>query len=266
MRTTARSVSIFVLCLSVCFVSLTVARDCFAQTPIDGDEPALEEVEEVQQFARLFVRRMQETRDLTPLVGELIATDFAVPDKQDFFERIDPALYVKLSRADKVRWEIAQWNAVYIMNLALTCSTVERPYDDSQNVYLEFLPADVAARLEEMETTLDESKLKEYEIFRQRLNDYEHVLAEARRHLALINLEGAACFQKRLADAENNLGANIDYRVRHYTIDEEEQKDELVGVTKVYRVDTPLFLGLIVIRDKDTGRLKIIAFDVGDGD
>lgn len=75
------------------------------------------EKQEVREFAKRFVERFLKTRDVRPLLAAFFLSDFTSLSKQDFYEKVSPELYAKLSKSERVRLFVAQENLGYLITL-----------------------------------------------------------------------------------------------------------------------------------------------------
>ncbi|HJY29143.1 MAG TPA: hypothetical protein VJ306_14045, partial [Pyrinomonadaceae bacterium] len=98
------------LIVTLAFGGSTSARQ--EQTSVTDQEK-----KEVQEFARRFVARLLKTRDVRPLIAEFFLNDFTTVPKQDFYEKVSPELYAKLTKNERVRLFVAQENLGYIITL-----------------------------------------------------------------------------------------------------------------------------------------------------
>src|ERR1051325_171869 len=121
---------------------LTFAGSALAQDQTIVTEP---EKREVQEFAKHFVARFLKTRDVRPLLAEYFLSDFTALHKQDFYEKVAPELYAKLSNRERVRLFVAQENLGYL----ITLDVMTQP-DSQATTGLPFerlLPAAIARKL-----------------------------------------------------------------------------------------------------------------------
>ncbi|HEY6217263.1 MAG TPA: hypothetical protein VIW74_11370, partial [Pyrinomonadaceae bacterium] len=76
-----------------------------------------QERQEVQAFAKRFVARFLKIRDVGPLIPEFFWGDFTTLPKQDFYEKVSPELFAKLTKNERMRLFVAQENLGYIITL-----------------------------------------------------------------------------------------------------------------------------------------------------
>lgn len=101
-----------------------IAQENIAQN-VDDDAAKItaEEAREVLEVAERFVRRMQETNDLAPLIGEMFVSDYAERLRQ---EAINNSLFLMsksvaegASREELARYSLAFNNCAYVAGLLL---------------------------------------------------------------------------------------------------------------------------------------------------
>ncbi|MDQ3585777.1 MAG: hypothetical protein M3407_08395 [Acidobacteriota bacterium] len=92
-----RKVIIALLTISVLFLGDSFASNITSVLIQDKSNVTAQEKEEVQDFAKRFVERMLETRDVTPLINEFFLTGFISFFEQDYYEKVLPKLYSRLS-------------------------------------------------------------------------------------------------------------------------------------------------------------------------
>src|SRR6185369_15464018 len=103
------------------------------------------EKQEVQAFAKRFVARFLQTRDVRPLLAEYFLNDFTALHQQDFYEKVAPELYAKLSKNERVRLFAAQENLGYL----ITLDVMTQPDAQATNglPFERLLPAALARKL-----------------------------------------------------------------------------------------------------------------------
>lgn len=249
----------------ICIALFITANNCFAM-----DEVPLTEQEkcEAQQAAQHFVKRMQKTRDVSLLFEELFLPDFISHFVSDADESISASLYSQLTQAERRRLFIVQINGSYLITLDVKSGTTDNyPADKSgKSAFKNILPAAMAERLRNVAWREGELQFSDYQDFQSRLPKIEGVLSEARTYLIKRGIEQTPKFQRSLDDTIT--GEGINYRVRAYVGSDEIQDCEPLGGfpanQKFFRVETPLFLGVILV--KDGNRMRIVRLTVVDGD
>jgi len=95
---------------------LLLANTSFAQERISADE-----MREARRVAQTFARRLQRTKDITPLIDDYFAPDFIDGYLQDnvsnWFIFLDHDFAKKLTRAELKRYFIAEMNWLYLCEL-----------------------------------------------------------------------------------------------------------------------------------------------------
>jgi len=96
--------TILVLLLILCLALGSTARPLFAQEEArDATQITVEEKQEVLEVAERFVRRMQETNDLAPLIGEMFVSDYAERLCQEATDK--SLLFMKKNVVRQASWE-----------------------------------------------------------------------------------------------------------------------------------------------------------------
>ena len=251
------------ICLIGIFFITTAGGDYAA----DGESFTEQEQREAQQTAQLFVKRMQETRDVAPLIDELFLSDF-VSHFVSSDDSVSPVLYARLTGTERLRLFIAQVNLSYLITLDIK-SEKKRNYSEGEAdraAFKSILPAAVAERLRTVAWRDGELRFSSYQDFQSRLPELEKLLSEARDYLIKCGIEQTPEFRRTLDDTVQGTGVN--YRVRMYVGGEEIKDCEpLAGfppTQKFFRVETPLLMGLILV--KAGGRMKIVRVTGVDGD
>lgn len=226
------------------------------------------EVREAQQAAQRFVRRIQQTRDVAPLIRELFAPDFVSHFVSSDCECMSQELYSRLSKSERIRWFVALNNLSYLVTLDVLHGPSRNPEDKNYRAssFKGILPDKIAEELQKLMVHENDYQVKDYRAFRSLLTRMEKVLAEARAHLVRQGIEQTPEFQRELADKVT--GTGIDYRVRAY-VGGQNIKDSgpLIGFPsrqKFYRVEIPLMMGVILTKVR--GRMKIVRLTYVDGD
>jgi hypothetical protein len=237
---------------------LTFAGSALAQDQTIVTEP---EKREVQEFAKHFVARFLKTRDVRPLLAEYFLSDFTALHKQDFYEKVSPELYAKLSKNERVRLFVAQENLGYLITLDVMTqpATAGLPFE-------QLLPAAIARRLNREQLVEGTAKFTKRSELLQELSRLEKTLLAARPFLKRKNPEQSPAFLKKLGTFERD--SRLGYRVRGSLIDDDLRRESgfarFAAGEKVFSVDTPLLIELIVV--KDGGRLRIMTVVPAEGD
>ena len=219
------------------------------------------EKQEVQAFAKRFVARFLQTRDVRPLLAEYFLDDFTTLHQQDFYEKVAPELYARLSKNERVRLFVAQENLGYLITLDVMTqpATAGLPFE-------RLLPAAIARKLNRERLVEGRAKFtKRSELLRE-LSRLEQTLLEARPFVKRKNLEQSPAFLKKLSTFERD--AHLGYRVRGSLIDDDLRRESgfarFATGQKVFSVNTPILIELIVV--KDGGRLRILTVVPADGE
>ena len=222
------------------------------------------EKQEVQAFAKRFVARFLQTRDVRPLLAEYFLNDFTALHKQDFYEKVSPELYAKLSKNERIRLFVAQENLGYLITLDVMTQPDSQPIN--RLPFERLLPAAIARKLNRERLVEGSAKFTNRRELLQELTRLEKALLEARPFVKKKNLEHSPEFLKELGIFERD--AQLGYRVRGSLVDEDLRRESgfarfAIG-QKVFSVDTPILIELIVVKER--GRLKILTMVPADGD
>jgi hypothetical protein len=218
-----------------------------------------QEEREAQQFAQRFVKRLQETRDVTPIIDEMFLPDF-ISHFVSGDETVSPSLYSLLMPAERQRLFIAQTNAGYLATLDVICKPERKMSEEEKykSAFESILPSATAEKLRNAAWPNNQFAFSSYEDFQSRLPEIEKALSEARTYLISHLIEQTPEFQSKLDDTVKGTGMN--YRVRAYIGgDEIKDSESLVGFPanqKFFRVETPLQMGVILIRDDN--QMKVV--------
>ena len=223
---------------------------------------------EAQNIAQEFVKRFQKTRDVEVLTKDMFLDNF-ISHFVSGDKTVPLSLYLRLTNNERFRLFVIQSNISYLQAIDVLWRPEKKYESDEENARLAFqsiLPNTLAEKIKTIAFRGGRLAFADYRDFRLRLPEIEKVLAEARSHLIKQGIEQTPKFQKELDDTITNEGIN--YRVRTY-IGGDDIKDceRLVGFPKnqkFYRVETPLFLGVILVKVKN--QMKIVRLTVVDGD
>src|SRR5690349_18916296 len=142
------------------------------------------EKQEVQAFAKRFVARFLQTRDVRPLLTEYFLSDFTSLHKQDFYEKVAPELYAQLSNNERVRLFVAQENLGYLITLDVMMQTGTNGLPFEQ-----LLPLALARKLNRERLVEGTAKFTKRGELLQELSQLEKVLLAARPFVKRKNLE-----------------------------------------------------------------------------
>jgi hypothetical protein len=221
-----------------------------------------QEKKELQEFAKRFVARLLKTRDLRPLIAEFFLNDFMSIPKQDYYEKVSPELYAKLSKNERVRLFVAQENLGYMITLEVMTHANATDGPPFQGM----LPVNVARKLNRSRLVEGSAKFTTRKDLLRELIRLERAILEARSFLKRKNLEQSETFLRSVSNFEKS--SYLGYRVRASAVDEDFKRQ--IGLArftigqKIFGVDTPILIQLIVA--KDAGKLKILTLLPADGD
>jgi len=208
-----------------------------------------QEKQEVQEFAKRFVATFMKTRDVRPLIPEFFLSDFTNLPKQDFYEKVSPELYAKLSKNERVRLFVDQENLGYIITLDVMAQPESKATEGLP--FQKILPASVARKLSRSHLVEGAAKFTTRRELVLELSRAETAILDARPFLKRKNLEQSPAFLKKLSTFERD--PHLGYRVRSSLIDEDLKRElgfaRFAAGQKVFSVDTPILIELIVIKD-----------------
>jgi hypothetical protein len=242
-------------------LTLLIAANCFAVSQ-DESEVTPAEKAQVQQFAKRFVARLLQTRDVGRLIPEFFLPDFTSLSQHDYYQKVSPQLYAKLSSAERERLFVVQENLGYLITLDVM--TQSDPNTDAP--FSQILPAAIAKRLNRSRLVEDGAQFTRRAELMKELTALERTLRKARVHLKKRDLEHSSRFVDKMQRFERN--PNLGYRVRASVIDAELKRE--VGLEKfaigqkVFSVETPILIELVLINED--GRLRILTLLAADDD
>jgi hypothetical protein len=148
--------TILALPLILCLALGSTARPSVAQEgdASDASKITAEEEREAREIAERFIRRMQETPDLTPLVGEMFVPDYAARLRQEASNKpltlLSPSAVAEASREELARYQLALNNSLYLATLILIAHKTSQPAtedeaeeEDVLAYYKKVLPPDI---------------------------------------------------------------------------------------------------------------------------
>src|SRR5689334_5962006 len=128
------------------------------------------------------------------------------------------------------------------------------------------LPPALARKLNQERLVEGTAKFTTRSELLQELSRLEKTLLAARPFVKRKNLEHSPAFLKKLATFERD--AHLGYRVRGSLVDEDLRRESgfarFATGQKVFSVDTPILIELIVV--KDAGRLRILTVVPAEGE
>lgn len=134
------------------------AQEAFGRTNSGAQEASGEsqltaqEEQEAREIAERFIRRMEETGDLAPLIEELFVADYAVRLQQEAISKPLPLLSQSVaeaaSREELVRYQLVLNNSLYVATQLYLIYERSRPETDTDAEwgaahYLRLLPPDI---------------------------------------------------------------------------------------------------------------------------
>lgn len=123
-----------------------------AQEVEDETKITQQEAAEAHEIAGRFLRRLHETNDLAPLVGEMFVPDYAVRLRQEASNKplalLSKSAVEQASREELARYELALNNSLYLASLLLLAYQTSHPAEDdvdewSATYYKRMLPPEI---------------------------------------------------------------------------------------------------------------------------
>lgn len=233
------NLTILFFCLII--IQIGLVSQITGQTKSDADTQL------AQKTAKQFVKRMQETRDVTPLIKEMfhpkIIKRFVSTDGTML-----PIFLNQLDESQKLKFLKFLINQFYLSSTIIYLSEERRSA---------FSPK-FAEKLEKM-TNPDVVKFTTYEDFKLRLPETEKNILEVREYLIKNKVEQSLEFQNKLEIETKD--SNFDYKVKIYNIrdlaTEYKEFNKFDKKKKVFSVTTPLYFSLMLV--KEGKKMKIVA-------
>lgn len=151
-RTFIAHLSVILLLTTGCGALANGRATSVAQEASDEAKITTEEEQEAREIAERFIRRMEETNDLAPLIEELFVADYAVRLQQEAFSKSLPLLSESAveaaSREDLVRYQLALNNSLYMATQLYLIYEISHPAKDAGPEwgtahYMRMLPPDI---------------------------------------------------------------------------------------------------------------------------
>ncbi|MBK8464722.1 MAG: hypothetical protein IPL32_02740 [Chloracidobacterium sp.] len=213
------------------------------------------EKREVQAFAKQFVKRLQQTHDMTPLIREFFVRDFASCLRREIEKDAEngEGKKLQLSSRELVRAYSTEMNLHYMMIVAFMYDNgrgIKGDYDPFKSTF----PPRIQKQLDALERDgqlLDNDQLLDQKSYFRMLRRMEKVITEALQYITRKKIESTPAFLK-----EFNRYAKSDWL--GYVVKAGPGDHALVCKhpgAKVYSVTTPTWLVLALMKEK--GKLRI---------
>jgi hypothetical protein len=137
------------LCLAVFALVLGANLTPTVAAQQDGEDEKITagERREAKRLARRFVKRLRETRDISPLITEFFVDDFSPQNCILLSERDDAELISQLSPEERLQCFTLEFNLVYLALLNLMATYP--PDSDSEPALEEYFPPDALEMIRE---------------------------------------------------------------------------------------------------------------------
>lgn len=127
------------------------ARPLVVQETDDAIKITAEEEREVLEVAERFVRRIEETYDLAPLIGEMFVSDYAERLRREVVNEplflVNKGVAEQAGREDLLRYQVAWNNCLYVFALLVAAYEASHPAADDEGEdeeeFIKALPPDV---------------------------------------------------------------------------------------------------------------------------
>lgn len=272
--------------------SFITTRSSAAQDAIQDEKIFAEEEMEAREVAELFIRRLQETNDLAPLVGEMFVPDYAARLRQEASNRplalLSKGAVEGASREELARYDLALNNGLYLASLLFLAYQTSHPAEDVDQkwgaaYYKQLLPPDIIElckndpilrvlfeeetdeSAEEKQTGApvensnvidhDDEPIHSVELLRSFTSTLEQAIVLARKHLAAAPRKLSIVERHKGAGEEENWKAESEsWKPRAWTLNR-----EFYG----YPIGTRVICVNVLVYHMDLirvdGRLKVLA-------
>ena len=261
------------------------ARPVSAQDTGDAIKITAEEEREVLEVAERFVRRMEESYDLAPLIGEMFVSDYAERLRQEAIN--EPLFFVKkgvaeqAGREDLLRYQVALNNCLYVVGLLVATYEASHPEVEEGEEFIRALPPDIlnlfkndpvlASLFEEEQKDRARENQSAEEASKSDSDDDEPVKSVEQLRSLTSTLERANVLARKHLDASPS---RISMLARHEGASEEENREAERDWTRPrawvlgresygYPEGTRIFCANVMIYHMDLirvdGKLKVLA-------
>jgi hypothetical protein len=237
--------ALFVISLFVAVTSAQIKEDDHKISPRDKAE--------LQRLTKRFVARMQQTRDIKPLIPEFFIKDFDLlmgPETAFWINRdFDKA---QLTRSQWLRMYVADVNLLYLYDL----NNLMYGYEE----LLSILPPKLAITLKNI---YDDNRGLTYTVWTVKLRAWERFFPMAKAELRRKNYERTAKYRKeiteKLKNDELNYFVHSDLLVRNGSDDDKDMANlfrRFPNGVRVFMVGTAV--GVAPMYIKDHGRFMML--------
>lgn len=267
-----------------------------AQEASDETKITAEEEQEAREVAERFIRRMQETNDLAPVLGEMFVPDYAVRLRQEASNKplalLSKHAVAQASREELVRYQLALHNSLYLASLIFLAYQTSHPAEDVDQewgaaYYKRMLPPDIvelcrhdpilkvlfeeetgegadenrpAASSSEKPDVIDhdDEPIRSVEQLRRFTSTLEQAIKLARKHLAAA--------PRKMTLPDRHKGANEEENWAAERVALQPRAWLLTGEFYGYPKDTRIFCVNVLVYHMDLvrvdGKLKVLALDL----
>jgi hypothetical protein len=241
------------LSLSVGGVSGRAISESQAQK--QSEEITADEIRDAQQTAKLFIKRLSETRDLRPIIKEMYATGFTKGALKSELLMGLIGLPVgdteQSSQEELLSYYTLAFSVQYVLT-ALLASKVSLDEEAAAKSF-ELLPQNVKDYMRSVE---EPKGIKPQERVRFLNEANEKTLTLLKEYLSKNPPEGTEQFQKNLAAFTAHLNDEGNHWGKPSVMVFEEKGYGYPAGTRFIRMEVPFHIGLVLVKEK--GQLKIL--------
>jgi hypothetical protein len=215
-----------------------------------------EEIKQARDLADRFIKRLRETRDLTPLVSEMFASSFkrtiVEDDSWGGIVGQGRSLVEHISSEQRLRCFIVGFNLQYLLRLYIAGNA---PLDSKEASVGDKLPPTLVRFMKE--NLPPEDSVETTEGAQVMMSFLERAVALMQEEIAKNPPEQTEQFKANLAAFEAHLNEHAEERPSVRVID--ENRNGLVAGTRLIRMVIPFHVGLIMVQEKDGLKLDLVA-------
>ncbi len=222
----------------------------------ENDEVPEQEKIELRQFTEKFVKRMQQTRNVEPLLREFFIRDYGEFLSFMFSSELKGKKRYKPTRSEFRSLSIPLTNLLYAYGLGVVMDENERY---GEGLY-RLLPKSLHRRVLEAEDLERFIEPKSRRRFLTNLSKYTTLSNDVRAHLAKKKFEQSNQYRESVSIREKDTFCNYPIDLIFSNI-EEDSDNEVVGWlkrfgpdTRAYSVGTPIGISLMIVKIKGTYR------------
>jgi hypothetical protein len=232
-------------------------KERYARDNDRSDQITPEEVERARDLADRFIRRLRETRDLTPLVSEMFTSNFKTMIAEDAswsgIVGQGRSLVEHVSREQRLKCFIVNFNLQYLIRLYIASKL---PLDSEKlSTNGDIIPPALTKFFKD--NAPPEDAVETTEQARIAMSLLERAVALMQDEVAKNPPEQTEQFKTNLAAFEAHLKEHVEERpsVRVY----DQERHGLAAGTRLIRMVIPFHVGLAMVPEKDGLKLELAA-------